>query len=447
MNTLSIGNKINLNQNHLSINIKTYANFIVDGILFPIDKQTQTMSKQFDYAVLFSNPSSPDGKIKLTKNNQNSNLNELEYELNVENPNFSKYVIALSIDGQNTFNQCEKLEMTINADENYQFILNKDDIQDLFKSGLQSLILLEIYQHNGSWRFATVSQGFNGGLSDLIKYYGGEVKTHDDETPKTPTQNQAPTKIDLSKKAESLGACSRVIELSKKAQISLEKKNLDNVKAEVVLVLDNSGSMNWQYENGTVKEIVNRLIPLAINFDDNQSIDFWAFASKPAHLDNINMKNYRDVIYDKNEEVTSMKDKLFSNKQPKKWKTWNTGMPANNETSVIKEINKMVTSRKNNLPIYVLFISDGGVHDNEGIERAIKEAASLPIFWQFVGVGGSNYGILERLDDMKGRVVDNANFFSIHKLSDLSEEELYDKMLEEFPNWLKEIKKLNILSS
>ena len=34
------------------------------------------------------------------------------------------------------------------------------------------------------------------------------------------------------------------------------------------------------------------------------------------------------------------------------------------------------------------FISDGGVSDNRGITKVMTEAAKLPIFWQFVGLGG-----------------------------------------------------------
>ena len=68
------------------------------------------------------------------------------------------------------------------------------------------------------------------------------------------------------------------------------------------------------------------------------------------------------------------------------------------------------------------------------------------MFWQFVGVGGSDYGILERLDDMKGRVVDNCNFFALDDLHDVSEQDLYDRLLEEFPTWLKEATAKGIVS-
>ena len=64
----------------------------------------------------------------------------------------------------------------------------------------------------------------------------------------------------------------------------------------------------------------------------------------------------------------------------------------------------------------------------------------LPIFWQFVGIGGRNYGVLEKLDDMTGRIVDNCNFFALDRITSISDERLYELLLEEFPSWLNEAK-------
>lgn len=83
--------------------------------------------------------------------------------------------------------------------------------------------------------------------------------------------------------------------------------------------------------------------------------------------------------------------------------------------------------------------------ENPSITRVVTEARELPIFWQFVGLGGSSYGILKNLDDMTGRVVDNCNFFELDDLDDISEAALHESMLEEFPSWLMEAKRLGIV--
>jgi stress protein len=41
---------------------------------------------------------------------------------------------------------------------------------------------------------------------------------------------------------------------------------------------------------------------------------------------------------------------------------------------------------------------------------------------------------------MKGRYVDNAGFFALDDFKKVSNEELYSRLLEEFPVWLKAIK-------
>ena len=71
--------------------------------------------------------------------------------------------------------------------------------------------------------------------------------------------------------------------------------------------------------------------------------------------------------------------------------------------------------------------------------------AKYPIFWQFVGIGGSSYGILECLDTMSGRTVDNCNFFSLDDIKKISDAELYDRLLNEFPDWLRAAKAKGII--
>ncbi|WP_288414541.1 VWA domain-containing protein, partial [uncultured Acinetobacter sp.] len=88
------------------------------------------------------------------------------------------------------------------------------------------------------------------------------------------------------------------------------------------------------------------------------------------------------------------------------------------------------------IPNYVLFISDGGVGSSRQMQKILSQAAKLPIFWQFVGIGGRNYGALEKLDEMSGRIVDNCNFFSLDRIDGVSDERLYELLLQEFPDWL-----------
>ena len=56
-------------------------------------------------------------------------------------------------------------------------------------------------------------------------------------------------------------------------QLCLEKTNLLNTKARVAVALDFSGSMSRLYKDGSVQAVIERLLPIAVQFDDNGEMD------------------------------------------------------------------------------------------------------------------------------------------------------------------------------
>lgn len=97
------------------------------------------------------------------------------------------------------------------------------------------------------------------------------------------------------------------------------------------------------------------------------------------------------------------------------------------------------------LPVYVVCITDGGISKTREIKEAIRRSANYPIFWKFVGLEGSNYGILEKLDTFSDRRIDNSNFFAIDNFATVKDEVLYEQLLEEFKDWLEQGKIAGIL--
>jgi hypothetical protein len=108
----------------------------------------------------------------------------------------------------------------------------------------------------------------------------------------------------------------------------------------------------------------------------------------------------------------------------------------NEEQKVIAEVRAFVRDHPASVPTLVLFFSDGGVYRNKEIEGELRAAVEEPIFWQFVGLGRSNYGVLERFDTLPGRRVDNVGFFAVDDISTVPDPELYDRLLSEFPLWI-----------
>lgn len=69
----------------------------------------------------------------------------------------------------------------------------------------------------------------------------------------------------------------------------------------------------------------------------------------------------------------------------------------------------------------------------------------LSVFFKFVGLGGSNYGILEKLDTLTDRLIDNTHFFPVDNFNQITDDKLYDLLLTEFREWLDEAKAKRII--
>ena len=87
-------------------------------------------------------------------------------------------------------------------------------------------------------------------------------------------------------------------------------------------------------------------------------------------------------------------------------------------------------------PVFVIFLTDGGNADRRESAEVIRELAAQPVFVQFVGIGPEDFPFLRKLDELPGRVIDNAGFMHVNDLDAIEDLELYDRLLNEFPQWL-----------
>ena len=380
----------------------------VDFACFGLDSQ-QKLSDDA-YMTFFNQPKTPCGAVELST--PAGDTLGFSCQLAKLPAKIDRLVFTAAIDGTTSMGQIQNghLRFLVANREVARFAFSGANFQDE-----KAVMLGELYRKDGAWRFSAVGQGFNGGMAALVKHFGGEVA---EEIP-LPTN----AKLSLEKK---FASAPKLINLAKKATVSLEKYQLNDTVARVGLVLDASGSMMSQYRTGKVQEVIERLLPLAVHFDDDAALDVWAFSSNTIALPPATLNNYADFI----------------NTTEGGWRNWGM-MSINNEPKVIKQVIELY--QQTQLPVLVIFISDGGVSRNKEIKDLLTGAACLPIFWQFVGIGGRNYGVLEQLDTMAGRVVDNCGFFALDDLNSVSEQELYDRLLSEFPLWLKAAKNKHII--
>lgn len=201
-------------------------------------------------------------------------------------------------------------------------------------------------------------------------------------------------------------------------KLNLSKPQM-NQKARVAIAVDYSGSMRSFYKDGTVQAILEKILPIALEFDDNGTLDVWLFDDYFRRMPGMNINNYYDYVQ---KEIL---DKRYH-------------MGGTNYAPVINDIKKFYIDEEPELvPNYILFVTDGDNFDKRATTETIKEISEYPIFWQFVGIGKSEFTYLEKLDDLKDRYVDNADFFSVSNIKDFYEKDsIYEYLLNEYPNWL-----------
>ena len=239
------------------------------------------------------------------------------------------------------------------------------------------------------------------------------------------------------------------LEKAKKVVLNLIKETpVENVKARVVVAVDYSGSMSPLYYNGTVQTVLERILPIAMTFDDNSSLEVYKFDHRSTPIDTeVTPSNYEGFV----DKYVAKGDMGGTEYTPVMEDIVKRG-PAAKSGGAYGFIKSLFTKKtvedKPVIPTYVIFLTDGDCSDKEETIRYIRQTSCQPIFWQFVGIGSSQFRTLELLDTMQGRVIDNANFFAIRDTRDLvnmTDEVLLGKLLAEFPSWYKEAKEKSIV--
>ncbi len=120
------------------------------------------------YMIFYNQVISPAGEIKYTKTSGGASFRA---DLSKLPPNITKLVFTASIDGDGTMSGIS--EHLAEIKQGGETILSLRVTGADF-GGEKAIVSLEIYKKDNIWRYSAVARGFNGGLSDLLKAYGGE---------------------------------------------------------------------------------------------------------------------------------------------------------------------------------------------------------------------------------------------------------------------------------
>lgn len=224
-----------------------------------------------------------------------------------------------------------------------------------------------------------------------------------------------------------------LVSLYKTAGASVERLGLGAERAAVYLVVDYSGSMKPYYRDGSVQELADRVLGLSAHLDDDGLVPVVFFSTDVDTVTEIAIDDHRGSV-----------ERIVAGLGHMGRTSYHLAMDA--------VIDHYLDSGASD-PALVVFQTDGGPTSRPAAERYLCKAARLPMFWQFVGFGDARsrqFDFLRKLDELpvpEKRVVDNAGFF--HVGSDprrMSDAELYDRLLGEFPLWLAEARAKGIVA-
>lgn len=145
----------------IDITMNTFGSSVYDYCCFGVDSANKLSDDR--YMVFYNQTSSPNGEIRLNGSSGfRVSLRSLPLTVN-------KLVFTVSIDGNGTMGNISSHSLKVSQNNNSALELNLSGTD--FHSE-KAIISIEIYRKD-TWRIAVIAGGFNGGLKDLLKFYGG----------------------------------------------------------------------------------------------------------------------------------------------------------------------------------------------------------------------------------------------------------------------------------
>lgn len=240
--------------------------------------------------------------------------------------------------------------------------------------------------------------------------------------------------ISLNKISQSAPSLLKTAEIAVKA---IDKAKLNGQTAKVAIMLDFSASMTQQYHSGAMQRLTEKVLALGTQFDDDGAIDFFVFDSSAAHLGEIGINDFGGSV-----------DRLTRGRQMGSTDYTKAFLKVRDHFGFGKTKKFFGFGKKtSNQPVYVLFLTDGVPNDQTTARQALIEVSSAPIFWKFLSIGPSKIPFLNSLDTIpeKDRAIDNANYKHLGNLANVADGDMFDIMMEEFPEWLNTVRSKGLI--
>lgn len=208
----------------------------------------------------------------------------------------------------------------------------------------------------------------------------------------------------------------------------LANAGLAGLRADVMLVLDHSGSMSRDYANGYVQKIVERALGFALQVDQDGKIPVIPFDDRVRKTVEVKLDNYEDIV---NRKIWNRRD-----------------MGTTNLTAALDVV--MHEVKKAEKPIILIIVTDGSPNDQRSALERFIELANYPVWIKCLAI--REVPFLAQVDDLEvnhpgRRLLDNvdAKYFDgdtrreghLATIDQVTDEEFAAAMLDEFPDWVK----------
>lgn len=225
---------------------------------------------------------------------------------------------------------------------------------------------------------------------------------------------------------------------------------------QALLVLDHSGSMADEYNDGLVQAAADRGLAFGATVDDDgavQVVFFDSVAHKPLELSLESYRGWVDQHRPRRMGSTNLADAIHE--------TMRVAADQLNAPGIAQLIGASGGGRRGllrrdhsmkpvsaSMPAFAIVITDGAPDDPEAAKAALIEASYAPIFWKFLFVSNDSRGkaFLQELDDMDGRFTDNADtVFFTDGMGHITDENFSEEVVRELAGWMKEARRLGLL--
>ena len=217
---IKLSDVTNITQIQVGLAITAPSGMSFDISCFGVDAQDKLSDDR--YFIFFNQRYSPNSEIS-SLGKQNEDMERFKIDLSRLPSSIRKLVFTVTIDGEGAMSSIKQGYMRLldKANELAKFTFTGADF-----SGEKAIIAGEIY-FKDLWRFSAVGQGFNGGLSALLKHFGGQEITPQNEKTIQKPQPESQKKVSLSKVTLEKRGDKKIVDLTKKSGLQPIHINLN----------------------------------------------------------------------------------------------------------------------------------------------------------------------------------------------------------------------------